>query len=215
MPMPQIIPPRLTVVPLDDPVVERHGFGPNSVYVELTGGPVISESSGCLRPGTSDCLPSGPKGSRSEDGSGGRLPDRFVVRAWVDPVVESHGFPVSSAYTETVLVPILGPSATFALRRLGTWAAAQPEGLAVDTAELASDLGLGHKGGRHSTMARTISRLCQFGMAQWRCEELAVRIAVAPVSERQLVRLSARVVATHRSMVRLRQGAARRVGSAP
>jgi hypothetical protein len=35
MPMPQNIPPRLTVVPLDVPVVGRHGFGPDSVYVEF------------------------------------------------------------------------------------------------------------------------------------------------------------------------------------
>lgn len=118
-----------------------------------------------------------------------------MLVAWADPVVEAHGFPVNSAYTETVLLPILGPSSTFALRRLGTWAAAQPNGLPVDTAELAHDLGLSHKGGRNSTMARTISRLCQFGMAEWRAEALAVRTAVAPVAERQLARLSARAVA--------------------
>ena len=41
MPMPQIIPPSLTVVPLDDPVVERHGFGPNSVYVEFVYLPIL------------------------------------------------------------------------------------------------------------------------------------------------------------------------------
>src|ERR1700720_1001228 len=41
MPMPQIIPPSLTVVPLDDPLVERHGFGPNSVYVEFVYLPIL------------------------------------------------------------------------------------------------------------------------------------------------------------------------------
>jgi hypothetical protein len=41
MPMPQIIPLSLTVVPLDDPVVERHGFGPNSVYVEFVYLPIL------------------------------------------------------------------------------------------------------------------------------------------------------------------------------
>jgi hypothetical protein len=146
--------------------------------------------------------PDGPDGLHPEYARGDGLPDRFVVRAWVDRVVESHGFRVNSPYTETVLLPILGPSATFALRRLGTWAAAQPEGLTVDAFELAIDLGLSHKGGRHSTMARTIGRLCKFGMAEWRAGELAVRIAVAPVSERQLARLSPRVVRAHRSMVR-------------
>ena len=41
MPMPQNIPPSLTVVPLDDPIVERHGFGPNSVYVEFVYLPIL------------------------------------------------------------------------------------------------------------------------------------------------------------------------------
>jgi hypothetical protein len=44
MPRPQIIPASLTVVPLDDPVVERHGFGPNSVYVEFVYLPVLGAS---------------------------------------------------------------------------------------------------------------------------------------------------------------------------
>jgi hypothetical protein len=52
------------------------------------------------------------------------LPQSFVVRRWVDPVVERAGFPVSSLYTETVLLPVLGPSTTLCLRRLGGWATA-------------------------------------------------------------------------------------------
>src|SRR5258708_31416337 len=129
-------------------------------------------------------------------------PSQFVVRPWVDPVVERHGFPVNSAYTETVILPILGPSTTFCLRRLGTWAAAETAGMTVDTELLACDLGLGHGIGRHSPMGRTLDRLCRFGMAEWRFGELFVCTAVAPVTERQLARLSPRVAMVHRSMVR-------------
>src|SRR6202023_1620151 len=117
-------------------------FGPRHPYVEGTGTPAISEGGECLRATPSDGGPGGPGGTASEGASGGGLPDRFVVRPWADQVVESHGVPVNSAYTETVLLPILGPSATFALRRLGTWAAAQPDGVVVDASELAADLGL-------------------------------------------------------------------------
>jgi hypothetical protein len=197
--------PTLAVRPWVDDLIDTLGHDPRSTYVERTGTPAISEGGECLRAAPSDAGRGGPAGTASEGASAGGFPDRFVVRPWVDHVVESHGFPANSAYTETVLLPILGPSATFALRRLGTWAAAQAEGLVVDASELARDLGLGHKGGRNSTMARTIGRLCQFGMAEWRGDVLMVRTAVAPVSERQLVRLSPRVVQAHRSMVHLLQ----------
>jgi hypothetical protein len=133
-------------------------------------------------------------------------PSRFIVRRWIDPVVEGRGFPVNSVYTETVILPILGPSTTFCLRRLGAWAAVEPAGMTVDTRQLARDLGLGDGLGRNSPIARTLERLCQFGMAQWHEAELSVRTVVAPVTERQLARLSPRVVHVHRSMVRRAQG---------
>ena len=137
-------------------------------------------------------------------------PERFVVRRWVDPVVETRGFPVKSIYTETVLLPILGPSTVLCLRRLGSWAAARPIGTEVDTRQLARDLGLGDTLGRHSPMTRTLGRLCQFGMAQWSGGELAVRTVVAPVPEHQLRRLSPELIGVHQWMVR--QAARRGVG---
>jgi hypothetical protein len=51
------------------------------------------------------------------------LPEQFYLSRWDDPMVERLGFPVNSLYTEAVMLPILGPSATFCLRRLGAWAA--------------------------------------------------------------------------------------------
>jgi hypothetical protein len=135
---------------------------------------------------------------RTDDGF---PPARFVVRPWIDPLVEEHGFPVNSPYTETVILPILGPATTFCLRRLGTWVAAEPDGVTVDTVRLASDLGLGHGVSRHSPMGRTLDRLCRFGMAKWCGGDMLVRTAVAPATERQLVRLSPMVVQVHRSMV--------------
>jgi hypothetical protein len=35
------------------------------------------------------------------------VPSSFVVRRWIDPIVEQHGFPAASIYTESVLLPIL------------------------------------------------------------------------------------------------------------
>jgi hypothetical protein len=139
------------------------------------------------------------------------LPESFVVRRWADPVVERVGFPVNSLYTETVMLPILGPSTTLCLRRVGVWAAAFPNGLEVDTRRLARDLGLGESLSRNSAMSRTLNRLCQFDMAQWVDGDLVARTKVAPLAERQLQRLSPEMVEVHRRMVnrRLMEGRTR------
>jgi hypothetical protein len=130
------------------------------------------------------------------------LPERFYLRRWDDPVLEQLGFPVNSLYTEAVLLPILGPSATFCLRRLGAWAAAEPDGTTVDTRQLAGDLGLSDTLARHSPITRTVRRLCQFDMADWQPDELSVRTAVAPLGERHLRRLSGPVLDVHYALVR-------------
>jgi hypothetical protein len=130
------------------------------------------------------------------------LPDQFYLRRWEDPVVEQLGFPVNSLYTEAVLLPILGPSATFCLRRLGAWAAAEPDWTMVDTRQLAGDLGLGDSLARNSPITRTVNRLCQFDMADWETEELSVRTSVAPLGEHHLRRLSGPVLEVHNTLVR-------------
>ena len=140
-----------------------------------------------------------------------QIPPVLVVKPWRDPLVERGGFPVNSAYVETAWLPILGPSATLALRRLGLLATARPEGVQVDVRALAADLGLGKGTGRNSIIARTLRRLENFGMAQWRGGELEVRTVVAPLSARHAERLSPGAAAVHRQMVRLQQSNADRV----
>lgn len=87
------------------------------------------------------------------------------------------------------------------MRRLSAWLAASPDGVQVELLALAADLGL-RGTGRNAPIHRTIARLCRFHMAEWQQQTLAVRTVVAPVSERQLARLSPGVVAVHRSMMR-------------
>lgn len=137
-------------------------------------------------------------------GSDEEIPDTVRVCAWSDPVVERCGFPVNSVYVESAWLPILGPSATLALRRLGLLATAAPEGVEVNLGQLAGDLGIGKGTGRNSVIVRTVRRLCSFGMAQWRGGELAVRTAVAPLPTRYADRLSPSAGAVHRQMVRMR-----------
>ena len=115
--------------------------------------------------------------------------DTLAVRAWDDPVVTAHGYSATSGYVETFWLPFLGPSATWALRRLATLAAT-PGGVRIPTAELARSLGISAGTGRNSVMVRTLVRLVRFDMARWEGDTLAVRRWVGPLPARHLVRLS-------------------------
>ena len=123
--------------------------------------------------------------------------EALPVRSWSDPVVETHGYPIDSRYVETFWLPILGPSATWALRRLARIAATND--MTISVTELARALGLGTGTGRTSMIARTLSRLVMFGMARWDGQALAVRQAAAPLSARHLARLSPSLQRAHQS----------------
>lgn len=88
---------------------------------------------------------------------------------------------------------VLGPSGTWAYRRLAAVVAGRTadEAVPVNVADLSRSLGLGAGIGRNSIMARTLNRLVHFGVARWMGQDgLAVRRALAPVPARQLARLS-------------------------
>ena len=123
--------------------------------------------------------------------------ESLPVRTWSDPVVEAHGYPVDSRYVETFWLPILGPSATWALRRLARIGATND--MTISVTELARALGLGNGTGRTSMIARTLSRLVMFGMARWDGQALAVRQAVAPLPARHLARLTPALQRAHES----------------
>ncbi len=97
--------------------------------------------------------------------------------------------------------PGLRPASVLCLRRLGSWAVANPGGMEVHTRQLARDLGLGDTLSHNSRIAKTLSRLCQFDLAHWVSGDLAVRTVVAPLPERQLARLSPELVRLHNWMV--------------
>ncbi len=121
---------------------------------------------------------------------------------WVDPAVERRGIPVDSLYAETCWLPVLGPSATWLLRRLARDLLAAPDGFRLDCEVAARSLGLGGAEGRHSAFRRTLGRCIRYGLARAQGEgTLAVRTAVTPVPELQLARLPATVQAEHRRLL--------------
>jgi hypothetical protein len=128
------------------------------------------------------------------------FPFEIVVVAWPDPVIDTIGFPVTHPYVETLWLPVIGPSTTWALRRLGVWAAACPDGVSVPLQELAGSLGIGAGVAPSSPVRRTMRRLVHFGLARWNWR-LSVRTTVPPLSARQLERLSPALQRAHERMV--------------
>lgn len=115
--------------------------------------------------------------------------DVVNVRSWDDPLVEQLGYDPRSGYAETFYLPIIGPSALWLLRRLAAGFDRSPEGFPLPLPVIASYLGLGHTASRHSPMRRTLMRLVDFHVARVGDECLEVRRKIAPLTQRQALRL--------------------------
>jgi hypothetical protein len=127
----------------------------------------------------------------------------IVVRPWVDPVVEQAGYDPHSRYVELFWLGIIGPTATWLLRRLADGLATYPDGFELDLVETASALGLTlAPGSRSGPFARALGRCVLFGMAYLSPSELAVRRKVAPLAARHIERLPPHLRAAHRAWER-------------
>src|SRR5205823_6637896 len=95
--------------------------------------------------------------------------------------------------------PILGPTGTPMLHRLGGFAAK------VETAwrpeELAASFGM-RGTGRQSPPVRTVARLCQFDFARISGSVLAVRTHVGPLAERHVQTLPGALATAYDQYVR-------------
>lgn len=123
--------------------------------------------------------------------------DPIDVVPWDDPLVEQFGHPPRSAYVETYWLSVIGPSSTWAIRRLSAWLEASPTGYRLSLPELGHELGLGPGAGHSSLVVRTLTRVVLFGFAAPLGSVLAVRRSVAPLSRRQADRLPERLAIQH------------------
>lgn len=103
----------------------------------------------------------------------------MAVRPLPDSVIDQIGHDVRSAYVERFWLGILGPSATWLLRRLVDGLDAAPEGYDLDLAITATELGLGASSGRHSPFVRTIARCARFGVVAWAVAQRRITTAIA------------------------------------
>ena len=135
--------------------------------------------------------------------------DPIPVVALDDPVVEALGFDPDSVYAETYWLPVIGPTALWALRRLTRWLEDSPDGYPLALAPFARELGLGDGSGRSSPVVRSLARLVGFGLVEIRCDLLMVRRRVPPLARRHVQRLPGHLAAQHQEAVAAGAPAAR------
>jgi hypothetical protein len=121
----------------------------------------------------------------------------LMVVPWHDPVVDHVGFDVRSAYVETFWLNILGPTASWTLRRLVNGLDRYPLGYELELEETASELGLSYSAATSNTFVRALQRCVLFGAAQPITDALAVRRRLPPVAARHLSRMPAGLQRQH------------------
>ena len=124
-----------------------------------------------------------------------------MVVPWHDPVVEAVGFDVHSTYVELFWLNVLGPTATWLLRRLVRGLDRYPLGYELDLADTAGALGLGFVQGATNPFFRALHRCVLFGVAQAYDGGLAVRRRLPPVAGRHLARMPASLRDVHAEWV--------------
>ncbi len=123
--------------------------------------------------------------------------DPLAVVLGFDPAIDPIGHDVRSSYVETYWLPILGPSAIWAARRLVDWLDTAPGGVEVPLAPFGRSLGLGAGAAKNSPIVRTLARLAEFGMAAIDDESYAIRRCFPPLNSRQLNRLPSYLAQRH------------------
>jgi hypothetical protein len=114
----------------------------------------------------------------------------LTVRPWPDLVIDEVGHDPRSPYVERFWLGLLGPTATWLLRRLVAGLEETPAGFELDLAVTATELGLGNHSGPHSPFLRAIQRCCRFGAAELVDDStLRVRRKLPPLTRAQVERL--------------------------
>ncbi|MGI9644268.1 MAG: hypothetical protein ACR2O6_03050 [Ilumatobacteraceae bacterium] len=120
-----------------------------------------------------------------------------VIRPWIDPVVDDDGHDPRSRYVETFWLGVLGPTATWLVRRLAAGLDRSPEGYELDLGATAKAMGLSYTEGRTSPFSRALERCVMFGIAHPIPRGLAVRRRIPAVAHRHLRRLPEEVRTAH------------------
>lgn len=129
-----------------------------------------------------------------------------MITPWHDESTSNNGFPTLSRYVEWYWLPILGPTALLALRRMATAFEWYSNGYEAHVEELASSLGLTYTDSSHNPFTRAVSRLMYFGAVRGTVHSLAVRTSMPLVTQAHLERLHPGLRATHDVFVSAERG---------
>jgi hypothetical protein len=139
------------------------------------------------------------------------FPTTFRASRWQDASADGADcFAATSPYVEALWLPVLGPSATWALRRLAAFLDSTDDCL-VNLDELGRSLGLGSRTGKHSAIAVALGRVVRFDIARWDGSTLAVRRRLPPVPYHLRRKLPPYLNDLHDRMTRDREAPAARV----
>jgi len=116
------------------------------------------------------------------------------------PVIEALGHHPTSDYAERFWLPVIGPSALWAHRRLTSGFAADRSGYQLDLSSLGREIGLGAGTGRNSPIVRTLARLVDFHLAEIIDDRLGVYTSLPPLTRRQTDRLPDHLAQRHRAL---------------
>ena len=113
------------------------------------------------------------------------------------PVIEALGHDPTSDYAEQFWLPVIGPSALWAHRRLTANLLPNHSGYILDLATLGREIGLGAGTGRNSLVVRTVARLVDFHLAEIADGRLGVYTRLPPLTRRQAARLPDHLARRH------------------
>ena len=141
------------------------------------------------------------------------LATRERVRVAHRPARPTHtlGYAAASVYVETFWLPLVGPTALLALRRLDAWLANTSDEITVSVSVLGECLGIGAGTGRRSAVVRTLTRLVNFRLASIDSETYMIHRELPMLSTRQLGRLPACLITAHEQLI---QGSTRGIDQA-
>jgi hypothetical protein len=119
--------------------------------------------------------------------------DLLEVLPWRDPVIEAAGYAINDPYIEMFWLPILGPTATWLIRRLASGLEHEPQGYTISMTSLARGIGVSFSDGKHNPFGRALQRCIMFGVSHnvpsTSHQIVAVRNVLPQLSQRHLGRL--------------------------
>ena len=127
---------------------------------------------------------------------------RATIRPWVDPIVDERGHDPRSCYVERFWLSVIGPTATWVMRRFADEFDDAPDGFAIDLDHTATSMGLSFTKGPNSPFGKALHRCVMFGLAQPTHDGLAVRRKLPTVAQRHLRRLPDDVQRAHEDWAR-------------